>query len=78
MFGQIGEEDGQVETDFFGRLVEPISEADVVDFTVVVRLTACKHKLDFFPKIEEKTQDMQISMINSKISEIHGIQTTNY
>lgn len=49
MLRKIGQENGQIETDFFGRVVEAFREFNVVNFAIVICVTASEHKINLFP-----------------------------
>ena len=48
VLGQVGQKNCEIETDFLGRLVETVHEDVVVDFAVVIHLTAGQQKFYFF------------------------------
>jgi len=50
VFREIGEQDGQTETDFSSRLVETLGECSVVNLSVVIGLAARKKEADFISK----------------------------
>ena len=46
MFGQVGQQDSQVEADVLGGVVEALRELHVVDLAVVVRVAAHQQEVD--------------------------------
>lgn len=54
MLRQIGEKDGQVETNFFGWIVESFCEFDVVNFSIMIRITTHEQKVDFLSESVNK------------------------
>jgi hypothetical protein len=50
VFREIGEQDGQAETNFSSRLVETLGECGVINLSVVIGLAARKKEADFISK----------------------------
>lgn len=51
MLRQVGQQYGQIETDFGGRLMESIGEPFIVDFAIVIDFHASDQELDLFAAI---------------------------
>ena len=46
VLGQISQQNSQVETDFLSGIVEPLSEFDIVDLAIVIRVATGQHEID--------------------------------
>jgi hypothetical protein len=59
VFREIGEQDGQAETNFSSRLVETLGECGVINLSVVIGLAARKKEADFISKKIQKNLKLE-------------------